>query len=116
VYVFGALAHWSELADVNGGDGELATVCRLTQSKVERGEGIYALRKVRRSPQVHKRGGGADGETWPHTRCCGGDGRARSGQTMARGMVPSKENHLWDIETREREVERRDKFRWRPTT
>jgi hypothetical protein len=49
VYEVRALAHWSELADVNGGDGKLAAVWWPTQSKTERGEGIYTLRKLRRS-------------------------------------------------------------------
>jgi hypothetical protein len=49
VYEVRPLAHWSELTDVNGDDGKLAAVCRPTQSKTENGEGIYTLRKVRRS-------------------------------------------------------------------
>jgi hypothetical protein len=67
----------ARVAGSPGGGGENPTVHRPAQSKAAHGEGIYALRKVRRSPLGHNRGGGADREASPRARHSGGDGEVR---------------------------------------
>jgi hypothetical protein len=67
----------ARVAGSPGGGGENPTVHRPAQSKVAHGDGIYALRKVRRSPLGHNRGGGADREASPRARHSGGDGEVR---------------------------------------
>jgi hypothetical protein len=48
VYVVGALAHQSELAGVNGDNGQLAAVCWLVEGVPVTGEGLSSYTVSRR--------------------------------------------------------------------
>jgi hypothetical protein len=67
----------ARVAGSQGGGGENPMVHQPAQSKEAHGEGIYALREVRRSPLGHNRGSGVDSEALPCARHSGGDGEVR---------------------------------------